>query len=127
MKIIEASFERTLAPFLTLAIAAFVLLDGGAGRALAQRSTASIARRVGDGSESAASGSRVVVRNLATGVERAVESNDLGYYVVPALPAGPYSVTVSKAGFQTQTVPELVLEVDQNATIRISLKVGAIS
>ena len=80
-----------------------------------------------DESESAVPGARIVVRNLATGLERTVESNDLGYYAVPALPTGPYSVTVSKTGFQTQSVPQLILEVDQNATIKVSLKVGAIS
>jgi hypothetical protein len=80
-----------------------------------------------DASESAVPRARVVVRSLATGVETTVESNDLGYYVVPALPAGPYSLTFSKTGFQTQTVPQLVLEVDQNATINITMKVGAVA
>ena len=65
MKPIEASFERSWAPFLILAIAAFVLLDGGAGRALAQRSTASIAGSVVDASESAAPGARVVLESGA--------------------------------------------------------------
>src|SRR5262249_18078869 len=59
--------------------------------------------------------------------ERSVITNDLGYYAIPALAAGPYSVTVSKAGVQSQTLPEVVLEGDQNATLNISLKVGAVS
>src|SRR5256885_5912599 len=126
MKPIKEPLEWTSAPFF-LAIAAFALLHYPAERAFAQRSTASVAGSIVDASESAVPGARVIVRNLATGAERTVESNDLGYYVVPALPTGPYSVTVSKEGFQTQSVPELILEVDQNATIRISLKVGAIS
>ena len=127
MNMIEVSFRRTSAPFLVLAIATFVLLQCLTGQAFAQRSTASVAGSIVDESESAVPGARIVVRNLATGLERTVESNDLGYFVVPALPTGPYSVTVSKAGFQTQSIPELILEVDQNATIKVSLKVGAIS
>src|SRR6266851_8874585 len=126
MKTIKESFEWTSAPFF-LAFAAFFLLHCPAGRAFAQRSTASVAGSIVDASESAVPSASVVARNLATGVERTVESNHLGYYAVPALPAGLYSVTVSKMGFQTQTVPELLLEVDQNATINISLKVGAVS
>ena len=95
--------------------------------AQAQRTTASVAGSIVDASESAIPGAQVVVRNLATGVDRTVTSNDLGYYVVPALPAGPYSLTASKAGFQTQTIPRLVLEVDQNATINLAMKIGTLS
>jgi len=46
---------------------------------------------------------------------------------LPALSAGPYSITISKEGFQTHTVPKLVLLVDQNATININLSVGAVA
>ena len=95
--------------------------------ALAQRATGSIAGSVVDASEAAVPGAKVSVKNLSTGVERAVESNELGYYTLAALPAGPYSVTVSKTGFQTQTVPELILEVDKHATINLALKVGSVS
>jgi hypothetical protein len=113
-------------------LAAFVLAAVIAPRcflreAFAQRATAAVAGSITDASESAVPGASVVARNLDTGVERTAESNALGFYVVVALPAGPYSITVSKAGFQSQTVPQLILEVDQNATINMSLKVGAVS
>ncbi len=115
------------ARFPTLAIAVLVLLQCIAGRAFAQRTTASVAGSIVDNSGASIPGAHVIVRNLSTGVERTVSSNDLGYYVVTALPAGPYSLAVSKAGFQTETVPQLTLEVDQNATINISMQVGAIT
>ena len=95
--------------------------------AFAQRNTAQVSGTITDASESAVPGASIVVRNLNTAVERTVESNELGLYVVPALTAGPYSITVTKQGFQTTTVPKLVLEVDQNATINVSLKVGQVS
>jgi hypothetical protein len=108
-------------------IAAAVLLHLGSGQGRAQRATASIAGSVTDSSNAAVPGAAVNVRNTATGIERSVVTNDLGYYVVTALPSGPYSVTVSKAGFQSQTVPELMLEVDQNATMNLSMKVGVVT
>jgi hypothetical protein len=108
-------------------IAAAVLLHLGSGQGRAQRATASIAGSVTDSSDAAVPGAAVDVRNTATGIERSVVTNDLGYYVVTALPSGPYSVTVSKAGFQSQTVPELMLEVDQNATLNLSMKVGVVT
>jgi len=121
------SLVRKPVRLVQLAIAALVLLLCAAGTAFAQRTTASISGSIVDASEAAAPGASVVVRNLSTGAERRVESSDLGFYVISALPAGPYSVTISKAGFQTQTIPELVLVVDQNATINISLKVASVS
>jgi len=124
---IDVYFTRRWSRSAVSGIAAFVLLLGMSGRALGQRSTASVAGSIVDTSESGVPRAHVNVRNLATGAETAVVSNDLGFYVVPALPAGQYSVTVSKPGFQTQTVPQLVLEVDQNATINITMKVGAVA
>ena len=112
---------------LVLAIACLTVAHWGGGQALAQRATASVAGSIVDASEAVVPAANVVVKNLVTGIERTVESNDVGYYVVPALPAGPYSITITKAGFQTQTVPQLVLAVDQNATINISLRVGAVA
>ncbi|MGH7486844.1 MAG: carboxypeptidase-like regulatory domain-containing protein, partial [bacterium] len=112
---------------LTLAAAAVLILHSGARQGLAQRTTASVAGAIIDTSGAAIPGAHIVIKSLTTGVERTLESNDLGYYVVTALPAGPYSLSVGKTGFQTQTVPQLVLEVDQNATINITLTVGAVT
>ena len=119
--------ERCSIRLLFSAVAVFGLLHLTAGPASAQRATASVAGSVTDASQAAVPGASVLVRSLDTGVERTVVSNELGYYVVPAVPAGPYSITVSKTGFQTNTIPQLVLGVDQNATINIALNVGAVA
>ena len=71
-------------------IAALLLLSCFTNSALAQRSTASVAGSVTDESGATVPGAEVVARNLATGVERSVLSNDLGYYVISALVAGEY-------------------------------------
>jgi len=92
-----------------------------------QRATASVAGSVVDASQAPVPGARVVARSLSTGVERATASNDLGFYALTALAAGPYSITVSREGFSAHTVPELVLQVDQQATVNVELKVGAVT
>src|SRR5690349_3544415 len=91
---------------LPAAFALFLVLPHLAERGWGQRTTASIAGSVTDATGSTVPGASVSVRNLSTDAERAVISNDLGYYVVTALPAGRYSVTVKKPGFQTQSVEE---------------------
>src|SRR6187399_543634 len=111
----------------TFFLLGLVLLDSGAPRALAQRTTASVAGTIVDASEAAVPGATVLVRSVGTGIERSVTTNDAGYYVVPALPAGSYTINITKAGFQTLTVSQMVLAVDQNATVNLSLKVGVVA
>ena len=92
-----------------------------------QRATVSVAGQVRDSSNAAVPTARVVVRNLSTGVERSVLSNDEGFYVVSALQAGSYSVTVSHEGFQVYQVTDLLLQVDQQATVNVELRVGSVT
>src|SRR5256885_16807997 len=98
----RASEQKSLHCFI-LAVAALTVLNWGAEHAFAQRATASVAGSIVDVSEAGVPGATVVVRNLDTSFERTVKTNDLGYYVVPAPPAGPYSISISKRGFQTRT------------------------
>ncbi|MBM3741092.1 MAG: hypothetical protein FJW39_35605 [Acidobacteria bacterium] len=93
----------------------------------AQRNTASIAGQVLDSSQSAVSGAQITIRDSARNVERAATSNSDGYYVVTALPAGAYSISASAQGFQSYNVPNVTLQVDQQATVHIELKIGAVS
>jgi len=95
--------------------------------ALAQRQTASIAGSVTDASGAPVPGAKVSVKNLATGIARDTVSNDSGYYTVTALGAGRYQVAVTKEGFSTFGIPEIVLQVDQSATANAALQVGAVS
>jgi len=105
-----------------------LLLCVFAGQELrAQRATASVAGLVTDSTGAPVPDAKVTVKNLATGIERTTASNEVGYYTLPALPAGLYSITVSKEGFATFGVPRLVLQVDQNATANAQLQVGQVS
>lgn len=112
---------------LVTVVAALVALHSVSPRVFAQRATGSISGSVVDPSESAVAGAEVAIQNLATGIVRSAPSNSRGYFVVPALSAGTYAMTVSKEGFQTQTVPKMVLEVDQNVAINIVLRLGSVS
>ena len=94
--------------------ATIVLLLLAALPLLAQRSTGSVAGTVTDSTGSTVPGARIVVTNLATGIERTVSSNDAGFYSVTAIPAGRYSITVTKEGFSTYGIPEVTLQVDQS-------------
>lgn len=69
---------------------------------------------------------RIVVRNRATGLERAAQTDRSGHYQVAGLPVGNYRVEVQARGWQTQVVHDLALEVSQTTVYNFCLKVGSI-
>jgi hypothetical protein len=92
-----------------------------------QRSTGTIAGSVQDPSGAGLPDAAITIQNTATGLERSTVSNNEGFYTVTALPAGPYSVTVKKVGFQVLSVPSIVLQVDQQATVNAVMQLGTLS
>jgi len=92
-----------------------------------QRATASISGLVTDSSGAPVPGATVTVKNRSTSVERTAITNNAGFYSITALPAGTYSLTVAQQGFSTFSVPEIVLQVDQNATGNAQLQLGTVS
>jgi hypothetical protein len=87
----------------------------------------SILGTVVDASKGALPGATVVATNLDTGIAQEVVADAAGNFEILALPIGPYSVTVSMAGFKTWKVERLVLTVGQRNRISPELEVGNIS
>ncbi len=112
---------------LTPILLAFALFAAVSPRAWGQRATASVAGTITDTSDAAVPAATVLLRSVETGTERSVTTNELGYYVVPALPAGAYTITVTKEGFQKLSVSKFTLAVDQTATVNLALKVGVVA
>lgn len=94
--------------------------------ALAQTS-ASFRGAITDSSGASVPGARIEVKNEETGLERKAVTNDSGFYIVPALPVGRYSITVEANGFKRKTFTGLVLEVNQEARIDLALEVGQVT
>ena len=69
----------------------------------------------------------VKVRNIATGAEREVTSNEEGFYEVPLLEIGTYSVTVTKQGFSTVIRENITLQTSTETRVDVQLAVGEIS
>lgn len=102
------------------------LLAGAAVRVHAQSAgTAEIRGTVTDPTGAVVPGTRVVVRNLDTGAERNLTTNDAGIYVAPLLQPGRYEVTVSKQGFTEAKSANLGLEVGQTLAMDFALSVQA--
>ena len=88
------------------------------------RTTAELTGTVTDPSGAAVPGVRVSVINLQTKVTLKVETNHAGYYDVPFLPPGSYSMTFEIAGFQTVQRTNIELQLGQTVRMDTSLELG---
>src|SRR5579863_3487001 len=86
----------------------------------------SIRGRVTDPAAAAVPKAAVNATNNGTAYSRDVETNDDGYYVIPNLPLGTYTLTLKKEGFEAQRRPGIVLDAGVEAVIDAQLKVGSV-
>jgi len=68
---------------------------------------------------------KVTATNEATGVVAIAETTGDGYYKIPYLLAGKYTVVVQKDGFALNKVTDVPVLVGQTATIDVTLKPGS--
>src|SRR3954451_8608480 len=66
----------------------------------------------------------VIVRNLETGSERRLTTDDGGRYTAPSIAVGDYEVVAAKDGFASQQKTRIHLVVGQNVAVDFTLAVG---
>jgi hypothetical protein len=101
------------------------MLTLGSVRLYAQLSAATLNGTVVDSSGAAVPGATVTITNTSQDAVRSTKTNDVGFYYAASLSPGTYVVTASKSGFATAKEPDITLQVDQVATLNISLQVGS--
>ena len=102
-------------------------LTAAAPRVAAQADTAQLSGFVKDATGATVPGATVTVSNESTGAERSAQTNESGYYVLPALPPAFYSVVVEAEGFKTSVTTNNKLDPNLASQLDISLEVGAVS
>jgi outer membrane receptor protein involved in Fe transport len=107
---------------LLLAISLFALMT----HAFAQ-TTSTIEGRITDQQGAAVGSATVSVSNSAMAIQRQAVTDATGFYRIAGLPAGDYSLTVSKTGFSAQRTPSLELTVNRTLTVNRSLQVAAVA
>jgi len=91
----------------------------------AQVATADLRGSVTDPSGALVPGANVTLTNVNTGVRSGTISNDSGDYAFVNVLPGLYVLEVAKQGFSVVKQPQFHLEVNQSATINVTLRVGA--
>src|SRR5579872_7236398 len=69
----------------------------------------------------------VEVTNLATHAVRQAKTDSVGYYTIPELPPGHYSVSINKMGFAKIDRPDVQLLVNQDLELSFTMSPGAVN
>ncbi|MGH9844757.1 MAG: TonB-dependent receptor domain-containing protein [Blastocatellia bacterium] len=97
-----------------------------APHARAQSAVAALSGTVIDAQGGAIPGATVRIANPSTGFRREVTTNNEGIYTFPSLAPGNYTVTVEGQGFATAELKDVALNVNDQRSLRIQLKVGGV-
>jgi hypothetical protein len=100
------------------------LLGISALLAQGQEFRATLQGTVADPSKAVVSGAGLVLRNLASGVERRLATSSDGHYLFQFLPPGSYSLTTSAPGFKTDVRDNITLSLNDNVRLDVELAVG---
>jgi hypothetical protein len=119
-----SSHKRSLTHIICFALLAIL---GFCAPLDAQQILGTITGTVKDASGAAVPEATVRARNIATNLEVVEHTQANGSYSVPNLPAGSYTVTFTKEGFETETHTEVLVNGDRTTTVDGSLQVGAVS
>src|SRR5437016_12263605 len=105
---------------LVLALVVVVLADS----TVWAQSTAQITGTVKDASGAVLPGGEVTETHIETWIARMTVSNETGAYVLPNLVTGAYKFEASLPGFRTFVQTGIVLQVNSNPVINVTLQVG---
>jgi Carboxypeptidase regulatory-like domain len=128
MNIFASNLTQTLLQWnrRMLALAAAVALVISVPAIMAQSGAGSIQGTVTDSTGAVIPNALIHVVNSATNVATNTTSNGVGFYQVPALFTGTYSVTVTAPGMKTYKT-SIELLVAQNAVINPAMTTGAVT
>jgi carboxypeptidase family protein len=108
-------------------IALIALITYIAPMSYAQQGRGTIQGTVTDAGGGTIAGAQVTITNTATNLAYTAVTGAEGFYTVPNLSVGSYTVTATKDGFKKTVRNGIVLEVDQKAEINVSLEAGAVN
>src|SRR5579871_4949173 len=90
-----------------------------------QTSSGSIRGTITDPSSAAVPNAKVTATDVDRNVEYPTSTDPSGRYIFPTLPPAKYRLTVEAAGFERTSEAPFSLEVQQQATVDLTLQVGS--
>lgn len=109
---------------LLIFIQASVLSEYGKGQI---QGTGTVSGTITDPTGAVIPAAIVTITNAATNIKSTQKTTSAGYYSIPALTAGTYTVSATANGFDTQTHPNVIVDALATVEVNLSLKLGASS
>ena len=106
-------------PFLTAVLLSCAVVTFG-------QTSARISGTVTDEKGAVLPNATVTVRNTQTNISHERQTGEDGQYRFESLPVGPYEVTVQATGFSKYVQTGIILVLNQNAVVDVSLKAGGV-
>jgi hypothetical protein len=113
--------------FVYLVSVAIVLLLTSAVPSRAQVAGATLTGTITDPAGGQVPNAQIVIKDVATGVERTVTTNKDGFYIAANLLPAEYQVTVTAQGFNTEIKNGIKLNVGMEQEFNLVLQVGTVT
>jgi hypothetical protein len=108
-------------------VAAGLALAIGLSTAAAQETGGSVAGTIADAQQAALPGVTVTLRNEGTNAVLTTVTNSDGNYVLPFVPIGSYTLTVSLTGFSTSKREGIEVRVGDRLRFDVAMQLGTLS
>ncbi|HEY8714771.1 MAG TPA: TonB-dependent receptor, partial [Candidatus Acidoferrum sp.] len=118
-------FRSTI--FVNLFVAVLTLFTFNALPSRAQVAGGTLTGTITDPSGAEVPNAQIVIKDVATGVERTVTTNKDGFYIAANLLPAEYQVTISASGFNTEIKTGIKLNVGAQQEFNLTLHVGTVS
>ncbi|MGH9842681.1 MAG: TonB-dependent receptor domain-containing protein [Blastocatellia bacterium] len=118
--------SRIIATTTLRSLLSLLLLTGLFEAAFAQSATATLTGTVTDETGAVVAGATVTVTDSAKQLERQVTTNSDGFFILPQLLPSHYKIKVQRSGFATTELPDVLLNVGDQSSLRVQLKVAQV-
>lgn len=94
---------------------------------MAQTTAGTVLGIVRDNTQASIPGATVTLKNLDTGIEQRLTTNEVGLYQFPNVPVGRYSVRVDRQGFQSMVRTDVGVTLGATTVVDFTLAVGQVA
>lgn len=118
--------EKLMTKHITALLFALLLLGGHQAVLAQQAPSGRLSGTVVDATGAVIPGAEVVVKEVTTNLEYRMTTNADGYFLVPSLPIGTYTVTVTASGFKSLVIQSVSVSAATPVNLKLTLEPGEI-